>query len=238
MKKLPQRNLPWPISWEGVVEIAESEGCKLTAYQDIVGVWTIGWGETEGVTEGMVWSQAKADQRLCARLEEFSGSVRHACKVPPNDNELAAMTSLAYNIGIGGFRRSSVLKNHNAGDKISASRAFGLWNKAGGKVVNGLVLRRAREAALYLKPAYTDEAPTLAQKVDPESKLTSSPIAQSGVTTAATGGVALLASVSSDLKELAQNLSVDPLLVFGVIGLVVGGVVTYQRYKQRKEGWA
>jgi lysozyme len=249
MSKLPARSLPWPISWEGVVEVARSESCRLTAYKDIVGVWTIGWGETRGVVEGMILSQAEADGRLCQSLTEFRDQVLEACVVRPSDNELSAMVSLAYNIGMGwkgrtkpkgaksGFRQSTVLRCHNKGDTQGASRAFGLWNKAGGKVVNGLTLRRAREAAIYLTPTYDIEQ-GVPQAVDAESNLQASPIAQSGVASVAGGALAVASTMSSTIKETAANLGVEPLLVVAAIALVVGAVTIYQRMKQRKEGWA
>ncbi|NMG48978.1 glycoside hydrolase family protein [Azoarcus communis] len=162
--KLPNRSLPWPITWAGVVEIARSESCRLTAYRDIVGVWTIGWGRTRNVHEGMTQTQTEADRDLLTELTNLANQVRAACVIEPTPNQLAAMVSLAYNIGMGwtgpvkpkgakdGFRQSSVLRAHNRVDFESAGRAFALWNKAGGQVVRGLVARRQREAALYMTP--------------------------------------------------------------------------------------
>ena len=117
--------------------------------------WTCGYGETKGVTLDTRWSEAEASSRLSRRYVEFETAVRRACTVDPGPNQLAAMTSLAYNIGLGwegavkpkgakdGFRQSSVLKAHNRGDTLAASRAFGLWNTANGKVEPGLTARRA-----------------------------------------------------------------------------------------------
>lgn len=246
MSKLPARNLPWPISWDGVVEIASSEGCRLTAYLCSAGVPTIGWGETVGVKLGMRWSQAEADERFCKELTEYADAVRAACKVQPNDNQLAAMVSLAYNIGLGGFKKSSVLRNHNKGDYAAAARSFALWNKArvNGVLteVRGLTLRRARETAMYLKPfayeGWFDVEPEMPQAVEPESKLQASPIAQSGAVSIATGALAAASQFSSEAKQVAENLSINPLMVVAVVAVVIGAVAIYQRYKQRAEGWA
>ena len=123
---LPDKKMGWPITYEMVCEIAKHEGCRLKAYRDVVGVWTIGWGETRGVTAGMVWTQEEADRAFCTALVEFSEGVRKLCTNPASDNELGAMTSLAYNIGLGGFAKSTVLRKHNAGDYQSAARAFAL----------------------------------------------------------------------------------------------------------------
>ena len=150
---LPDKNLPWPILWEGVEEIARSEGCRLQAYQDIAGVWTIGWGETQGVQADGQWTQGEADRNLCTRLNWFAGHVRRLLKIKTSPRQFAALVSLAYNIGVNAFAGSSVLRYHNTGDFDAAAATFALWNKARIKgslqPVAGLTSRRAREADLY-----------------------------------------------------------------------------------------
>lgn len=246
MNKLPARNLLWPIEWEGVCEIARSEGCKLEAYLCVAGVPTIGWGETVGVKLGMRWSQAEADERFCKELTEYAQTVRSMCSLPPTGAQLSALVSLAYNIGLNGLRKSSVLRNHNKGEHAAAARSFALWNKirVDGKLVesNGLTLRRAREVALYLKPApqasWEAEAPEMPQAVEPESRLEASPIAQSGAVSVATGALAAATQFSAEAKQVAENLSLNPVIIVAVIAIVVGAVAVYQRYKQRNQGWA
>jgi len=251
---LPNRDLPWPIIWPGVAEIARSEGCRLRAYRDIAGVWTIGWGETEGVRPGDVMSQDAADRLLCSRLGELAQNVGAVLIYPATPHQLAAMVSLAYNVGLAGFARSSVLRAHNAGNPLAAARAFGLWNKArvNGvlKEVRGLTARRARESALYLTHAAShpplldtlpeDAAGAAAEMpaAESESRMTASPIAQSGAVSVATGAAAMASSMSADVREVAAGLGVDPLLVVAAAGLIVGAVVLWNRYRQRREGWA
>ena len=254
--QLPDKHYPWPIAWEGVVEIAQSEGCRLRADRDIVGVWTIGWGQTLNIKAGMVWTQPMADLDLCQTLDGLVREIESCLTVRANPNELAAMVSLAYNIGMGwrgqtrpkgaknGFRQSSVLRAHNRGDKAAAARAFAVWNQAGGKVIPGLVARRAREAALYMTPAAgelarmaVDSAPATPD-ADAERPLTDSSIARSGAVSVATGGLAVASSISADIRQTAWNMNIDPLLVIGIIVVVVGAVILYQRIKQRREGWA
>ncbi len=128
------------------------EGCKLEAYRCPAGVWTIGWGDTgPHVKPGLVWTQEQADAAFRARIErEFAPGVARAI----GDNattpaQFGAMVALAYNIGVGAFARSTVLRMHNAGEYATAAAAFGMWNKAGGKVSRGLVRRRAAERLLY-----------------------------------------------------------------------------------------
>jgi len=132
------------------------EGCKLTAYQDIVGVWTIGYGTTvnAGVgiepREGMKITQEQADDLLHKTLDKFAPAVEARIKVPVSDNEFGALVLLSYNIGLGAFTKSTVLRELNKGNKAGASAAFHMWNKAGGKVVKGLVNRRIAEVELFM----------------------------------------------------------------------------------------
>jgi GH24 family phage-related lysozyme (muramidase) len=236
--QLPDKNLPWPISYESVCEIARSEGCRLKAYRCSAGVPTIGWGETRNVKMGDSITQQQADSLFLASLREFTDGVKASLTRDASANELGAMVSLAYNIGLGGFRKSTVLRQHNAGNFQAAARAFSLWNKAGGKILPGLTARRAREASLYLTPDDGQEALPMAQDVESESTLTHSPIAQSGVISIVGGAGAAIASVVDPVRDMADKLAIDPLLVLGVLGIVVGLVVYEQRKKQRSEGWA
>lgn len=254
MEILPKRSLPWPILWAGVVEIARSEGCRLRAYRDIAGVWTCGWGETEGVTADTVWTQDEADRRLCSRLKEFAAGVLEVCSVEPTPQQEAAMVSLAYNVGLAAFGRSSVLAAHNRGDHAAAARAFGLWNKArvNGVLqpVRGLTARRMREAALYMEQP-PEMAPMLnaipdalagaaidMPAAEPESRLRASPVAQSGAVSMATGTLAVASGASSDVRQIADGMGIQPLVIVGIVALVAGGVVLYWRHRQRREGWA
>lgn len=235
---LPDKNLDWPIAYEAVLEIARSEGCRLKAYRCPAGVPTIGWGHTGGVKMGDTCTQEQADAWFSIDLSVYADGVQRELKRDASDNELGAMVSLAYNIGLSGFSRSTVLKRHNEGDRQSAARAFALWNKSriNGvlQVVDGLTSRRAREAALYL----SDDSQPMPQEVEPESSLKKSPIAQAST-------AAVLATVLGTLSEstetgqaVALALGIQP--VYGVLLAVLwsGAVSLYQRIKQRKEGWA
>ena len=128
------------------------EGCRLAAYRDIVGVLTIGYGETLGVREGDVWTQERADTQLRQRVAQFMLATLKRCPQlhlePPG--RTAACTSLAYNIGVGAFGASSVARQTGRCDFAGAANAFLLWNKAGGRVIRGLTLRRQAERAQYL----------------------------------------------------------------------------------------
>lgn len=216
---LPSASLAWPIAWDAVVLIALSESLQLKAYRCPAGVWTCGWGETDGVKPGDVWTKTYADKRLLESLSEYKDRVLDLCKVAPTATQLGALVSLAYNIGVGALAKSSVLKAHNRGDRQAAARAFGLWNKAkvGGKLqaLPGLTLRRAKEAALYLTPAEA-KAPedagaadiAMPQAVAAESALAKSPIVQSGTVTAVTGAMTLLSSIAEPAKQAQEHLQV------------------------------
>jgi lysozyme len=126
----------------------------LRAYADIVGVWTICDGDTLGVRPGMVETKAGCTARLERQLVNHARPVLNCVpglRDPRRQNQLVASVSLAYNIGTAGFCRSTAARRFNAGDWRGGCDAMLMWNKAGGREVRGLVLRRERERALCLK---------------------------------------------------------------------------------------
>jgi lysozyme len=142
---------PRSISDDGLTVLKHYEGCRLRAYRDSVGVWTIGYGDTENVTEGLVITQQEAEDRLERRLDrDFEPGVRAAITAPMRQEQFDAMVCLAYNIGVGAFSNSTLVKLFNAGDIQLAADQFLRWDKAGGKSLKGLRRRRAAERALFL----------------------------------------------------------------------------------------
>ncbi len=152
------------VSQRGIDLMHNFEKCVLEAYPDPGSrdghPWTIGWGSTgEGIYKGVTWTQAEADERFARDLEHKYGKAvdRLLGSAPTTQHQFDAMVALCYNIGIGttdtkypgGFTRSSVLRKHKAGDYHGAAVAFGMWVKNDGKVMRGLVRRRAAEADLY-----------------------------------------------------------------------------------------
>lgn len=251
--KLPDARLPWPIAMAGVALIAEFEGCRLKAYRCPAGVWTCGYGETDGVTAHTVWTQEYADQRFCEALTERAAAVRELCAIDPTGNQLSALVSLSYNIGLAGLKGSTVLRCHNRGDEQSAARAFGLWNKArvnGALVVlAGLTRRRAAEAALYLKPDDAEHHEPMPQAVAGETPLAASPIARSGAAAGAVGLLAmvqeaggqveLVAATSRTVRSVAvDTLGIPPGAFLPLVLVIAGGVAWWWRAKQRQDGWA
>lgn len=250
---LPDRNLPWPVPMAAVALIAEREGCRLRAYRCPAGVFTCGWGETEGVTPDTVWTQAEADRRLCESLTRRAGEVRAVCTEAPTPNQLGAMLSLQYNIGQAAFARSSVLRAHNRADWPAAARAFHLWDKARVNgvltVLPGLTARRAAEAALYLTPEPDAPREPMPQAVEAESPPAASPILQGGAATAGAGILAAIAEAQQYLGPvgdafragrsfLADAVGVPPSWVLPGVLIAAGVVVVRWRLAQRRGGWA
>ena len=141
------------ISIEGISLIKQFEGCELTSYLCPANIWTIGWGHSgTDVVKGMTITQATADILLRQDLGKFEDAVTKYAG-PAYQNQFDAMVSLCYNIGPGNFRGSSVARLHKNGQYTAAATAFLLWNKAGGKILQGLVKRRKAERNLYLGEA-------------------------------------------------------------------------------------
>ena len=131
-----------------VAFIGPWEGRRYVAYQDIVGVWTICDGHTKGVKQGDTADDAKCDQLAAEDVAEHNAGIRQCITRPMPQNVEIAFTSLAFNVGVGAFCGSTALRRYNAGDDTGACEAMNLWNKAGGRVIKGLVNRRAAESAL------------------------------------------------------------------------------------------
>jgi lysozyme len=129
------------------------EGLKLATYRDIVGVPTVCYGETRGVKMGDRYTKEECDAMLGEGLSEFEEGIDKCLRAPgtiPVYSKVAFL-SLSYNIGIRGFCGSSIAARWNAGNLAGACEAILLWNKAGGKVIKGLVNRRADEREWCIK---------------------------------------------------------------------------------------
>lgn len=137
----------------GLQLIKHFEGLRLIAYQDVVGVWTIGYGHTgPDVKPGWVITQGQADQLLENDLQRFEHGVGNAVKVALNANQFSALVSFSYNLGLGNLHSSTLLRLLNQGDYDSAARQFPRWDKAGGRSLPGLLRRRQAEQHLFLTP--------------------------------------------------------------------------------------
>lgn len=140
------------INQAGLDLIKSYEKCKLIAYKDVGGVWTIGWGSTgPDVVEGLTWTQAQADERFASDMNSFCSKVEallHA-RFNVGDNEFAALVSFAYNVGAHALATSHLLGLVNMGEFYAAAQEFVKWDHVNGVVVPGLVRRREAEEALF-----------------------------------------------------------------------------------------
>ena len=146
------------ISNNGLNLIKQFEGLSLKPYLDAVDIPTIGFGNTfyEDGTKVTLKDKPITEQRATELLEfiankTFSENINKVVKVPLSQNQFDALVSFAYNIGNKNFNWSTLLKKLNQSDYEGASLEFGRWNQAGGKILNGLVLRRQKEKELFLK---------------------------------------------------------------------------------------
>ena len=135
----------------GLLLIKSFEGLRLQAYQDAVGIWTIGYGTTRGVRPGMRISKEQAEAFLQQDLVRFEQAINDAVKVPINDNQFSALASFTYNVGSGAFRSSTLLRLLNQNQNLHAiAEQFPRWNRAGGRILAGLTRRRHAEKTLFL----------------------------------------------------------------------------------------
>ena len=139
--------------------IAKWEGLRTTAYLDTIAsppVWTVCYGETKGVKEGDTYTERQCKEMLAREVREYRSGL-HAYFTPETKAQRltahrdAAYTSLAYNVGIAGAGKSTATRRLNAGDIAGGCEAIAWWNKAGQRVIRGLVNRRAEEVALCLR---------------------------------------------------------------------------------------
>lgn len=144
------------VSDAGVALICSFEGLRLAAYDDGVGVWSIGFGTTrypDGrmVKQGDSCTLAQAKSYMAHDLEKFAFVVNNLVVVPITQHQFDALVSLTYNIGIKAFKESTLLKLLNNADYQAASAQFEVWNRAGGKILQGLINRRQVERKLFNK---------------------------------------------------------------------------------------
>lgn len=141
------------LSQRGIDLIKQFEGYSSKAYPDPAtggAPWTIGYGTTNGVKPGMIITAEQAEKMLRDDVARFESGVSSLIAAPATQGQFDAMVSLAYNIGLGNFGKSTLLKKHNARCYTCAAVQFLVWNRANGKVMNGLTKRRAAEREVYM----------------------------------------------------------------------------------------
>lgn len=137
-------------SEEGLALTKGFEGLRLVAYQDVAGVWTVGYGHTgPEVSAGMTITEAQAETMLLADLADAIACVNCAVTVAISQCQFDALVDFCFNAGRGNFLNSTLLRKLNLGDVDGAAAQFELWVHAGGEVIAGLVRRRKAEAAMF-----------------------------------------------------------------------------------------
>ena len=217
--------------------IKSFEGCKLKAYKCPAGIWTIGWGTTAdagvGVIphEGMVITQDQADHYFNITIEAFAAGVDALLKRIPTDNEFGALVSLAYNIGLGAFRKSSALRYFNEADTQKAADAILMWNKAGGKVLAGLTRRRIAEHDLFLTgmPSLEESRATVPAPDMPRDTPMESSTMQAGA-------IQIVSAAGAGISAVSALTGTAQIVAMAFCGVVVLAALWIMRERLRK--WA
>jgi lysozyme len=137
-------------SGNGLSLTEQFEGCELTAYQDQVGVWTIGYGHTgPDVVSGLTITQQQAQDFLAQDVTSAAACINRSVTIQLSQDEFDALVDFVFNLGVGAFQGSTLLVDLNAGNITAAAAQFDLWDHAGGAVVAGLLRRRQAETALF-----------------------------------------------------------------------------------------
>lgn len=137
------------------------EGCKLRAYKDDAGVWTIGYGWTLGVRPGMVWTQKQAEENFEMHIQELCDQITPLLRPDTTDDQLSSFLSFAWNVGFPGFRKSDARAAHNAYKPEGVLKSFMSWTTItkpdGTRVRNypGLVRRRTADWKMYSRGEVT-----------------------------------------------------------------------------------
>jgi lysozyme len=209
------------INAAGLSLVKQWEGLKNTAYRDVAGVLTIGYGHTSAagaptVTPGMAIGDQEAERILKADLAKFEARVERFVKVPLTDNQFATLVSFDFNTGA--LDKSTLLKKLNKGDYAAVPVELMKWVNAGGKKVQGLVNRRAAEAGLWAKGDFVSSnyvpAKTAANKTDV-------------VTIGGAGAVGVGSSVGPILPDITQAIvdQQDSLTSGQWARIIVGAIV-------------
>lgn len=238
------------ISKDGLNLIKEFEGMKLTAYKCPAGIWTIGIGHTSAagppeVKPGMTITAQDALAILNNDLNQYEDAVNRLVKVPLTQNQFDALVSFVYNVGVGAFQKSTLLKKLNAGQYSAVPNELMKWTKGGGKELPGLVRRRRAECALWRG---VDEAAPVDEyaRVEPDAPKPSKTMAQSkegnaALVTAGLGGVTAAKDVADTIKQAGDsvgslvNMLMSPGFLLPVLIVVAGLAIWYWRRKRLQE---
>jgi len=226
------------INAETLAHLRRWEGCVLYAYDDkdgsnprrfikpgdsVSGTLTIGYGHTETVVPGMRITQEEADRLFKADLVPRITAVEQMVRVPLTDNQFGVLLSWAFNVGLGAARKSTLIRKLNDGDYDVVPGELAKWNKQGGKVVPGLVNRRAAEAGLWAKGEFVASA-----SVDVAPPPTApSPANDTGIMAGVAGAAATAAPFISGLSGV--HWAVGVAVVVGAVAIAALWLLKRQR---------
>jgi lysozyme len=243
-----KRRIELNVTDEGLALLRRLEGCRCRAYKDAAGVWTIGYGHTSmagppRVKSGMKISQAEADTILARDVANVARGVSALLDVPLSDGQFSALVSFAYNVGLENFRTSSVLRAVNSKDFTAVPRRLSLWVKAGGRVLPGLVSRRAAEAAMFvaatpsMAPASGEETGEARRDIEP---LSGTPMRRSSTGFAAvlSGIAGVASSIAAGFGELAGAADGRLFAILAAVVIVAAAlwIIRERRLKAREDG--
>jgi lysozyme len=237
------------VNEQGLALIRKFEGLRTGAYRDAAGVWTIGYGHTSmagppRVGRGMKITRAEAASILARDVAGFAEGVASHVRVPISDSQFSALVSFAYNVGLENFRKSSVLRAVNDNDCCAVPRRLSLWVKAGGKVLPGLIKRRAAEGALFMQgtsPVVTADArqqraPTREPVEAVQGRaMHRSSINLAAVLSAVTGVVSSLAAGVSDLAGIVDGRTLAIAAALVIVSAAIW-IIRERRLKSFEEG--
>jgi GH24 family phage-related lysozyme (muramidase) len=241
----------------GINLIKQFEGLKLEAYVCPAGVLTIGYGHTSAagapvVIKGMKITREEAERIVRADIDKFEDGVEKLVEgVNLNVCQFDALVSLAFNIGLGAFKKSTLLKKIKAGEFDAVPAQLMRWNKAGGRELEGLTRRRRAEAALWR--SLPDEAQNAAEKITalPMPQAVDAPVVKNVAKSteaqaAAGGGLAGLVVAGKAVNDAAKDftgatawetlVTLGPWVALAGVILLATGYVIYRRRERLKEG--
>lgn len=221
------------------------EGCKLKAYKDPIGIWTIGYGHTSAagepiVKEGLTITQAEAEEILRRDLGRYEVPVAALVKVDLEQHQFDVLVDFAYNAGVGNLKSSTLLKKVNAEDFDAVPKELMKWTKAAGKELPGLVRRRQAESAWW--SAHQDQpAAQPEHRVEPDpvpvKSIVESKQANGAIVIGALGSVGAAKEVltqaqdASDTFEQLLGLLKNPNFVIMLLIVGLGAAIWYWRNK-------
>lgn len=218
--QLSQRGLDLIKNFEGFHRRLPDGTC--IAYRCPANVLTLGYGCTKGIKPGMIWTEQQAQEALAKELIGHEQAVLRLVSVDLNQNQFDALVSFAYNCGDGALEKSTLLKKLNAGDYPGAQAEFMKWNKAAGKVLRGLSIRRAKEAALFAERVEEEAGDPLPQALDAPPAEPMKPSTKMTIAATASGtGTALVSSPPAAITDTVSNVG-----AWQTIGKTVSGMAT------------